>query len=124
MKPKAAGWSGTVAAMLASALAMNAAAQADEDAESMVELAWDSGCFNCHDLDETVRGPAWRDVAERYRADEQAFTMLREKVREGGAGNWGEDRMSPNRRVPVEDIDRLVRWLLTLESRVDSTDRP
>jgi cytochrome c len=83
----------------------------------MLELAWSSGCFNCHDLDQTVRGPAWRDVAARYRGDTQAFDILRQRVRDGSGGNWGDDRMSPNRRVAVEDIDRLVRWLLTLKPR-------
>jgi cytochrome c len=91
------------------------AADAPEDFEAMVELAWNSGCFNCHDLDDTVRGPAWRAVARRYRDDPTAFERLRVKVREGGGGVWGDDHMSPNRRVPMEDIDRLLRWLLELD---------
>jgi cytochrome c len=99
-------------------LAAAAAVAGDEMQESMVELAWNSGCFNCHDLDETVRGPAWRDVAARYRDDEEAFERLRIKVRDGGFGAWGDDRMSPNRRVPMEDIDRLLRWLLILEDPI------
>jgi cytochrome c len=85
------------------------------DDEAMVELAWDSGCFNCHDLHERVRGPAWVEVARRYRGDEGAHERLVTKVIEGGGGNWGDDVMSPNRRVPEEDVRALVAWLLTLE---------
>jgi len=85
------------------------------DGEAMIELAWDSGCFNCHDVHERVRGPAWIEVARRYRGDEDAFEMLVEKVISGGSGNWGDDAMSPNRRVPEEDVRTLVAWLLTLE---------
>lgn len=85
------------------------------DDEAMVELAWDSGCFNCHDLREQVRGPAWVAVAERYRGDEGAYERLVAKVIAGGGGNWGDDVMSPNRRVPEEDVRALVAWLLTLE---------
>jgi cytochrome c len=34
---------------------------------AMLDLADRSRCLTCHDVDETVRGPAWRDVAKRYR---------------------------------------------------------
>ena len=85
------------------------------DDEVMINLAWDSGCFNCHDVRKTLRGPAWLDVAKRYRGDDGAFERLVVKVREGGSGNWGTVSMSPNRRVPMEDIQTLVAWLLTLE---------
>ncbi|MFO8045264.1 MAG: c-type cytochrome [Halomonas sp.] len=101
--------------LLAAALA-SCMAQADgstED-EAMIDLAWDSGCFNCHDLDKSLRGPAWRDVAERYRDDDEALERLVVTVRDGGSGNWGEERMTPNRRVAEEDIKRLVSWLLSL----------
>jgi cytochrome c len=117
-----------LACALATALVMAmpaAATEADaENPETMIELAWDSGCFNCHDLDQTVRGPAWRDVAKRYRGDAEAFARLREKIRDGGSGSWGDDRMSPNRRVPMEDIDRLLAWLLTLDDPVEAAEQP
>ena len=83
--------------------------------ETMIELAWDSGCFNCHDLHARVRGPAWTEVARRYRGDADAFERLVQTVIAGGSGNWGDDAMSPNRRVPEEDVRTLVAWLLTLE---------
>lgn len=83
--------------------------------EAMIDLAFNSGCFNCHDVDQTLRGPAWREVAKRYRGDAGAFERLVVKVRNGGGGVWGNDSMSANKRVPMEDIRTLVRWLLTLE---------
>jgi cytochrome c len=59
------------------------------DDEAMLELAWDSGCFNCHDLRERIRGPAWADVAERYRATRKPSRRLVHTVINGGRGNWG-----------------------------------
>jgi len=85
------------------------------DDEAMIELAWDSGCFTCHDVDERVRGPAWRDVARRYRDDPEAFERLVATVIAGGGGNWGDDAMTANRRVPEADVRTLVEWLLALE---------
>ncbi|MFO7647293.1 MULTISPECIES: c-type cytochrome [Halomonas] len=105
-----------LAASLLVALLASGPAQADavEEDEAMIDLAWDSGCFNCHDLDKTLRGPAWRDVAERYRDDDEALERLVATVRDGGSGNWGEERMTPNRRVAEEHIERLVSWILAL----------
>lgn len=85
------------------------------DDEAMIELAWASGCFNCHDVEERVRGPAWRDVARRYRDDPEAFERLVATVISGGSGNWGDDAMTANRRVPEADVRTLVEWLLALE---------
>ena len=87
----------------------------DPDYQPMIDLAWKSRCFNCHDVEDKVRGPAWVEVARRYRGDDEAFELLVERVRDGSSGNWGDDRMSPNRRVAEEDIRTLVKWLLTLE---------
>lgn len=101
-------------ALILSFLLAMGLAHAKED-DVMVELAWDSGCFNCHDVHKRLRGPAWVDVAERYQGDDAAFERLVDKVRIGGRGNWGDEAMSPNRRVPEEDIRALVEWLLTLE---------
>lgn len=106
-----------IALLLAGALAAPGKAEDLPAAgdEAMIELAWDSGCFNCHDLHERVRGPAWTEVARRYRNDADAYERLVQTVIEGGGGNWGEDAMSPNRRVPEEDVRRLVAWLLALD---------
>ncbi len=80
----------------------------------MLELADASRCLVCHDVNDTVRGPAWRDVAQRYRAKPEMEEALVKKVYEGGGGAWGDDTMSANKRVGIENIKVLVRWILTL----------
>jgi len=82
--------------------------------QEMLDLAERSRCLICHDVDEKVRGPAWRDVAKRYRGDAGAEARLLVKVREGGTGVWGDDFMSPNKRVSDEDLKTLVQWILSL----------
>ncbi|WLI73670.1 c-type cytochrome [Halomonas alkalicola] len=104
---------------LCSVLMLSGAAFAEKNDEAMIDLAWESGCFNCHDLDKPLLGPAWRDVAERYRDDDEALSRLVVTVRDGGSGNWGEERMTPNRRAAEEEIERLVSWLLSLDARED-----
>lgn len=104
-------------ALLASALlcATTHCAAASPPDPAMLELADKSRCFNCHDVDQKIRGPAWRDVARRYRGDPTAEERLVQKVYEGGSGVWGDDYMSANRRAGLDNIRTLVRWILTLE---------
>ncbi|MCM8611800.1 c-type cytochrome [Accumulibacter sp.] len=81
---------------------------------AMLELADQSRCLTCHDVDETLRGPAWRDVAKRYRGQPEVEEILVKKVYEGGGGVWGNDYMSANKRAGIDNIRILVRWILTL----------
>jgi cytochrome c len=81
---------------------------------AMLELADQSRCLTCHDVDETVRGPAWRDVARRYRGKPEVEEVLVAKVYEGGGGAWGDDYMSANKRAGLDNIRILVRWILSL----------
>ncbi|MBL8318011.1 MAG: cytochrome C [Burkholderiaceae bacterium] len=104
-----------LALALASALAA-AQSPAPADTKTMLKLADDSNCLTCHDLEQKLRGPAWRDVAKRYRGDASAEEKLVKKVHEGGGGVWGDDYMSANRRAGLENIRTLVRWILKLES--------
>ncbi len=95
-------------------------ASTDEHDEDRAALAEQSGCFDCHSVDEKVVGPAYRDVAARYRDDEGARATLIEKVKKGGKGNWTEVTdgvlMPPHwGRLTPEEIESLVDWVLSLE---------
>lgn len=90
-------------------------ALAANDDDAMLDLADKSRCTACHDVRDKVTGPAWIEVANRYRNDAGAFERLVVKVREGGSGVWGTVAMSPNKRVSEENIRKLVRWILTLK---------
>ncbi len=103
-----------LAATFLGGLLLSPARAAEGVTPSMLDLAERSRCLTCHEVDEKVRGPAWRDVAKRYRGDAGAEARLLVKVREGGSGVWGDDFMSPNKRVSDEDLQTLVRWILSL----------
>lgn len=101
--------------LISSALVGNVAAAAPKNEKAaMLELADQSRCLTCHDVDEKVRGPAWRDVARRYRDKPEEEERLVQKVYNGGGGAWGDDTMSSNKRAGVENIRTLVRWILSL----------
>lgn len=73
------------------------------------------GCAACHAVDKKIVGPAYQDVAAKYKGDGSALAELTQKVKAGGAGVWGPIPMPPNAQVPDEDIKALVSWILTLK---------
>ncbi len=93
-------------------LAATASAIAGSGAEA---LAQKSGCLLCHSVDKKVLGPAYKDVAAKYKGDKTAEAKLIQKVKAGGSGAWGDMPMPPNSpQVKDEDIKTLVQWVLSL----------
>ena len=77
------------------------------------ELAKKHSCFACHAVDKKLVGPAYKDVAAKYRADKDAPKKLAAKVKNGSQGVWGTIPMPPNSAVPDADINALVKWILS-----------
>lgn len=85
------------------------------DADALL-LAKKSGCLTCHSVEKKIVGPAWRDVAAKYRGDTSAQSKLSSKVAQGGKGVWGSMAMPANSpRVADTDIHSLVRFILALK---------
>jgi cytochrome c len=77
------------------------------------ELAKKHACFACHTVDKKMVGPAYKDVAAKYRSDKEAAKKLALKVKNGSQGVWGTVPMPPNSAVPDADINALVKWILS-----------
>ena len=97
------------------ALATLAAAMACAPALANLELATKNACTACHAIDKKVVGPAYKEVAAKYRGDKTAEAKLIDKVKKGGVGVWGEVPMPPNTTVKDEDVKTLVKWVLSLK---------
>ena len=78
-------------------------------------LAQKNGCLACHQVDKKVVGPAYKDVAAKYKGDAGAAAKLAEKVKKGGSGVWGPVPMPPNANVKDDDIKTMVAYVLTLK---------
>jgi cytochrome c len=80
--------------------------------DPMTKLLSQHACLGCHALDRQVVGPAFRDVANKYRGDAGASVQLARKVREGGQGVWGQVPMPPNPTLADADVRLIVDWVL------------
>lgn len=78
-------------------------------------LAKASGCLACHSVSNKILGPAYRDVAQKYKGDKAAEEKLIAKVKAGGSGTWGPIPMPANSpQVKDDDIKALVKWILSM----------
>jgi len=91
------------------------AAWADSSAASALagyEIAKQNACLGCHTVDRKLVGPAFRDIAAKYKGDVGAQGRLEKKVRDGGAGVWGVIPMPSHPRMSDGDIRTVVAWVL------------
>jgi cytochrome c len=103
------------ALMLTIALAGSMLVAGQASAEDGKALAQKSGCLACHSVDAKILGPAYKDVAAKYKGDKAAEAKLVEKVKKGGSGTWGPMPMPANSpQVKDEDIKTIVHWILSL----------
>ena len=97
----------TLSLAAAAAVALSLPVQANE------ELAKKHACFACHSVDKKLVGPAYKEVAAKYRGDAGAEAKLVDKVKKGSQGTWGQVPMPPNANVPDGDVRTLVKWILS-----------
>ena len=84
------------------------------EADAM-QLAKKSNCFGCHALDKKKVGPAFKDVAAKYRGDAGAEDHLANAIGKGSRGVWGVMAMPPNPQVSEADRKILARFVLSLK---------
>ncbi len=100
--------------LLAAATYMTVFPAHAEDGEAIIKKA---RCVACHAVDSKRVGPAYKDVAAKYKGDAKAPGELFDKVRHGGSGNWGQVPMIPHPadKISDEDLKTAIHWILSLQ---------
>ncbi len=70
-----------------------------------------NNCAACHDVEQKKIGPAYKEIAARYKNEAHAEATLRTKIRQGGAGQWGNIPM-PAQTIKDEELSAVVKWIL------------
>lgn len=74
-------------------------------AQASAELAQKSGCMTCHAVDTKKMGPAFKDVAKKYKGQAAAEADLVTKLKSG--------KGHPAVKASDEDTKTLVKWVLS-----------
>jgi cytochrome c len=89
-----------IAAAVAAGALVSAPALAQED------LAKSSGCMNCHAIDSKKVGPAFKDIAAKFKGKPDAEAMLVAQLKDG--------KGHPAVKASPADITSLVKWVLAM----------
>jgi len=79
-------------------------AMVTQPAAASEALAKSEGCLNCHAVDTKKVGPAFKDVAAKYKGKSDAEAMLIAKV--------GEGKGHPATKAKPDDLKSIVKWVL------------
>jgi cytochrome c len=74
-------------------------------ASAQEDLAKSSGCLNCHAVDTKKVGPAFKDIAAKYKGNAGAEAKLTAELKDA--------KGHPKTAAKADDIPKLVKWVLS-----------
>jgi cytochrome c len=77
----------------------------------LIEL---SDCKACHSIDKKSVGPAYIDVAKKYKDGFEVEGTLVNKIIKGGGGVWGEQAMAAHPQISKDDAREMIKYILSL----------
>ncbi|GAB4170422.1 MAG: hypothetical protein Fur0039_09790 [Rhodocyclaceae bacterium] len=98
------------------ALGLSAPAAAADEAAAKT-LAKQSGCLKCHAVDKKKDGPAYKEVAAKYKGKADAVDKLTHHVTSGEKVKFEDGHEEEHKIVKSKDpaaIKNLVEWILSL----------
>ncbi len=79
------------------------------------QLLKEKACLSCHTVDKKLVGPAYAEVAAKYKSRKDAEAYLVKKIKEGSTGVWGPIPMPPNGTVGDDEAKTLAKYILTVK---------
>ena len=106
-----------IIAMLASITLLGLAATsraADEEAARGV--ARQNNCFKCHGVDKKKDGPAWKEVAAKYKGKPEAEEKLIHHITSGEKAKFEDGHEEDHKIIKASPAEtkNLVDWILSL----------
>ncbi|GAA4103556.1 PQQ-dependent sugar dehydrogenase [Mucilaginibacter panaciglaebae] len=90
------------------------AVDAGAEYASAIALIAKNDCRSCHAVKEKILGPAFTQVAIKYKGDPGAPDRLAKKIISGGSGNWGDAMMPAHPTLADGDAKAIVKYVLSL----------
>lgn len=75
-----------------------------------------SDCKACHFEDKKSIGPAFNEIAAKYKPTASNITLLSDKIIKGGAGVWGDVAMAPHPDIGLPEAKQIVQYILSLSN--------
>lgn len=107
----------SVAAAAAACLMVLAPAAQAADADAAQALARQNNCFRCHSVEKAKDGPAWKDVAAKYKGKADAQQRLITHITTGEKAKFPDGHEEEHKIIKSPDAAKtknLVDWILSL----------
>ncbi|MDG5974587.1 cytochrome c, class I [Hydrogenophaga taeniospiralis CCUG 15921] len=98
--------------VLAAAALLTTAGVFAVDAAAAKALASKSACLACHAADKKIVGPAYKDVAAKYKGQSDAPDKVAARIKSGGSGLYGPVPMPPQAALKDDELKLLAAWVL------------
>jgi cytochrome c len=88
------------------------------DAPGAEKLVKDNNCFKCHTVDRKKDGPAYRDVAAKFRGQDDALPKLIQHMTAGEKVKFPDGHEERHKKIKAEDeeqIKNVAAWIMSLE---------
>jgi cytochrome c len=88
------------------------------DAPGAEQLVKDNNCFKCHTVDRKKDGPAYRDVAAKFRGQEDAQSKLIQHMTSGEKVKFPDGHEERHKKIKVQDdaqLQNVAAWIMSLE---------
>jgi len=83
-------------------------------AESMVRQ---NGCFKCHSIEKKKDGPAYKDVAAKYKGKSDAEARLITHITTGEKAKFPDGHEEEHKIIKTKDMNEIknvIQWILSL----------
>ncbi len=84
-----------------------------DGATDLKNLLANNACLSCHAIKQKIVGPAYHDVAKRYRNNPKALETVMANIKAGGANKWGTTAMPPFPALTDAELKVLAQFVLS-----------
>jgi cytochrome c len=108
----------TLLAFSAVVLVASPAVAGGVDAEAANALAKENGCFKCHALDKTKKGPSYKKIAAKYKGKADGEEKLIKNFTTGPKVKLEDGTEEEHKIIDTKDMKKLknlAQWILSLD---------
>ncbi|MCX7056294.1 MAG: c-type cytochrome [Proteobacteria bacterium] len=107
----------SIAAAVAACFVILAPAAQAADADAAQALARQNNCFRCHSVEKAKDGPAWKEVAAKYKGKPEAAARLFTHLTTGEKAKFADGHEEEHKIIKSPDpakTKNLIDWILSL----------
>ncbi len=95
------------------------------DSYDHLGILWmeNSDCYTCHEENHATVGPSFEQIAVRYPKNQESYSLLTGKIKEGGTGVWGDTPMNPHPDLSTAEIKTMLDYIFTYKPKESTLTR-